>query len=178
MHLPQCQIWGHMVSSFEFSNHIVICHSARPHESIPLPRSSQCHAPPWCTPINQSHRPDPASVAFPWCATTNQSHRPDRLRDPITHPHKSMPSPRSSVVYPHGTSPSINPITPVQPVSHAPMERPHKSHSHHPDPASVACPHESIPLPWSSQCHVPPWHIPPNQSHHPDPVVHPHDASL
>ena len=109
----------------------------------------------------------------------------------VPHPHKSMPSPCSSVAYPHGTPPSINPITPIQPVSRAPMNQ-----SHCPDPASVACPHESIPSPWSSQCrpppppmahphksipsprssHAPPWCIPINQSHRPDPacVARPH----
>ena len=36
-HLPQHQTWGHMVSSFNFSNHILLCHLAHPHESIPSP---------------------------------------------------------------------------------------------------------------------------------------------
>ena len=36
-HLPQRQTWGHMVSSFNFSNHMVLCHLAHPHESIPSP---------------------------------------------------------------------------------------------------------------------------------------------
>ena len=146
-----------------------------PHKSIPSPRSSR--APPWCVPINQYHRPVPASVA---------------------HPHKSIPPPRSSQCC---EPPSIKPIAPIQPGSRAPMARapmarlyesipsPQSSQchiapwrapmnqSHRPDPASVAYPQESIPYPWFSQCRAPPWRNPTNQCHHPDPVVHPHEAS-
>ena len=84
-----------MVSSFEFSDHIVLCHLARPpwispialiqpvsrtpmahpHKSIPSPRTSQCHAPPWRSPTNQFHHPDP--VARPHgTPPLTQSHRP------------------------------------------------------------------------------------------------------
>ena len=51
-----------------------------------------------------------------------------------------------------GMSPWINPIAPIQPLSHAPIARPHKS----------------IPSPWSSR--APPWGIPINQSNRPDPA--------
>ena len=162
-----------------------------PHKSIPFPRSN-C-APPWRVPINQCHRPIPASVA---------------------HPHKSIPSPRSSQCR---EPPWIKAIAPIQPGSLGPMARPYESipspwssqcrmppwrtpmnHSHRPDPASVARPHgatppinaiiliqsrtpmthphKSIPSPRSSPCCMPPWHTPINQSHYPDPasVVYPH----
>ena len=33
----------------------------RPHKSIPSPRSSQCHAPPWLASTNQPHCPAPAN---------------------------------------------------------------------------------------------------------------------
>ena len=95
---------------------------AHPHKSIPSPRSSQCREPPSIkhispiqpgsrAPMNQSHRPDPASVAWPhgvppWInpiapvqpmspAPMNQSHLPDP----------------ASVARPHGATPPINPIT-------------------------------------------------------------------
>ena len=230
MHLPQRQTWGHMISSFKFINHIVLCHLASPHKSIPSPRSSQCSAPPLRTHLNQSHRPDlvsvvrphgtppqinsiapiqsrapmarphtqshrphPASVGPPWHAPTNQSHLPYPVARPhdasplinaiapfqpvsctpinqyhhpgpasVTRPHQSNHCPyQARVARPHGAPLWINPIAPILPVSQGPM----------------ACPHESIPSPWSSQCRAPPWRNPTNQSHHPDPVEHPVDAS-
>ena len=75
-----------------------------------------------------------------------------------------------------GTSPWINPIAPIQPVSRATITRPHKSiqspgssqcralpllsptnQFHHSiqSRAMIAHPHNSIPLPTSSQCHIP-----------------------
>ena len=47
---------------------------------------------------------------------------------------------------------------PIQPVSRAPIARPHKS----------------TPSPGSSQCRAPPWLCPTNQFHRPDPVARPH----
>ena len=49
-HLPQRQTWGHMVSSFKFGNYITFVI--------------------WHVPMNQSRRPDPATVAGPHCAPT------------------------------------------------------------------------------------------------------------
>ena len=70
----------------------------------------QCHAPLWHAPINQSHRPDPTSVALPMARS-----------------HKSIPSPQSS----------------REPPWHVPINQ-----SHRPDPASVVCPmahpHKSV----------------------------------
>ena len=82
---------------------------ACPHKSSPSPQSS-C-APPWHIPINQCHRPVPASVASP---------------------HKSIPSTRSSQCR---KPPWINPIAPIQPGSHGPMNQSHLSGT-----ASVARP--------------------------------------
>ena len=95
----------------------------------------------WHAPMNQSHSPNPASVAL------------------MTRPHKSIPSPRSSQCdVPHGSPPQINSIAPIQ--LRAPMEYPHKSissftsnqcctpwrsatnQSHLPD--SVPCPHDVV----------------------------------
>ena len=72
---------------------------------------------------------------------------------------------------PNGVPPQINPISPIQ--SCAPKTYP-INQSHCTDPTRVACPtahpHKSIPSPWSSQCGVPPWQAPLNQSHHPVPA--------
>ena len=137
---------------------------------------------PWNTPINQSHNSHPASVAPPWRAPTNQSHLFDpvaspwrvpasvksqwrapsnqsHLPNPVVCPHyvshKSILLPRSSpCCMPHGTPPWINPITLIQPVSCAPWQYTAINQTHCPAPASVACPHETIPSPRSSQCHI------------------------
>ena len=90
----------------------------RPHGSPPQINSIapiQLRAP--CnTPINQSHKSHPASVAPPWRAPTNQSH----LSDPVAPPYDvSQP-----VSNPNGMLPQINPIAPIQPVLHAPRHTP------------------------------------------------------
>ena len=117
--------------------------------------------------MNQSHSPNPASVALMTC------------------PHKSIPSPRSSQCHaPHGSPPQINSIAPIQ--LHAPMEYPHKSISSFTSSqcrTPMACPYKSVPSPWFSP--APPWRVPASvtpqwraptkQSHLPDPVVCPHD---
>ena len=36
-HLPQRQTWGHMVSSFTFSNHVVLCHILPAHNPYVTP---------------------------------------------------------------------------------------------------------------------------------------------
>ena len=96
-HLPQRQTWGHMVSSFKFSNHIVLCHLACRNESIPSPQSSQCRAPPLCTHIKQSHRPDLVSVVRPH-GSPPQIHSITliQLHTPMARSHNSSPSPTSS----------------------------------------------------------------------------------
>ena len=204
---------------------------AHPHNSIPLPTSSQCRipmacprksiqsrrssrVPPWRVPINQCHRPGPASVSSPHQSNPSpwSSHGGKTpLRAPMIQSHHPDPA---SVAWPHGVPPWINPIAQIQPMSHAPMNQ-----SHLPDPASVthphgatppinpitpiqsrtpdpitppvlhapmAHPHKSIPSPRSSQCCMPPWQAPwsspialtqpvshasINQFHRPDPTA-------
>ena len=103
---------------------ILLCHLVRPHESIPLPRSSQCRAPLLRAHINQSYRPDLVSVVRPHgsppqinsitpiqsCASMarplTQSHRPHPAsvlppwRAPTNQSH--LPDP---VAHPHDASP-------------------------------------------------------------------------
>ena len=149
----------------------------RPHKSIPSPRSSQCHVP-------HGSPPQINSIA------------PIQLCAPMLYPHKSISSFTSSQCRtPMACPPKINPISLIQsrphdvsqPVSHpngvppqispiqscAPMTYP-INQFHRTDPTRVACPtahpHKSIPSPWSSQCGVPPWKAPLNQSHHPVPA--------
>ena len=118
-HLPQRQTWGHMVSSFNFSNHIVLCHLAHPHKSIPSPQSSQCRAPPWRAPINRSHCLDPASVArsrkpIPSiqpesCDPINQSHCPDPASVARPHCAPPPPSPPTHTNQSHRLNPIVRP---------------------------------------------------------------------
>ena len=106
-----------MVSSFKFSNHITLSFGTspwispiapiqpvsrapivRPHKSIPLPGSSQCHAPPWLSPTNQSPPPPPPPP--PPTHTHTHTHPPTPTH-PHTHTHmarlhNSIPSPTSS----------------------------------------------------------------------------------
>ena len=106
---------------------------ARPHKSIPSPRSS--------SPTNQFHCPDPVARP-PWHTHINQCHRP--VPASVAHPHKSIPSPRlasiqapmnqthrpdpARVTRPHCVPLWINPIALIQPVSHGPMASPHESY--------------------------------------------------
>ena len=144
----------------------------RPHKSIPSPRSSQCHAPPWFastnqfhrpdpvvrppwnTPINQSHHSHPASVAPPCRVPTNQSHLFDPVAPPWRVPASVTPQWRAPSNQSHLPDPVVCPM--MYPINQ----------SHRPDPARVAYPtahpHKSIPSPWSSQCRVPPWQAPLN----------------
>ena len=119
-----------MVSSFTFSNHIVLCH---------LHSATMLYFVIWHAPMNHSHSPNPASVAL------------------MTRPHKSIPSPRSiQCDAPHGSPPQINSIAPIQLC--APMEYPHKSISSFTSNqcrTPMAFPYKSIPSPWFSP--VPPW---------------------
>ena len=135
-HLPQRQTW-HMVSLFNFSNHIVLCHLAHPHESIPSPRSSQCRTPPMACP----NKPIP-SPRYSQCRTPHgaplqiNSIAPIQSHAPMARPHKSIPPPRSSQCRaPYGVPPQINSIAPIQSRAH-----------HHPNPASVVCPHGTPPI--------------------------------
>ena len=139
VHLPQRQTWGHMISSFKFINHIVLCHLASPHESIPSPRSSQCRAPPLRAHINQSHRPDLVSVVRPHGSPPQiNSIAPIQSRAPMARPHTQSHRPHPAsvappwhaptnqshlpypVARPHDASPLINAIAPFQPVSCTP----------------------------------------------------------
>ena len=193
-----------MVSSFKFSNHIVLCHLARSHESIPSPRSSQCRAAPWRTHINQSHRPDLVSVVPHGTPPQINSITPIQSRAPMACPHNSIPSRTSS----QSRTPRACPhkLIPFPWSSHAPPWHVPLNQCHRPVPASVvlppssqcheppwikpiapiqpgslapmARPYESIPSPRSSQCRMAPWRAPMNQSHCLDPanVGCPHES--
>ena len=134
---------------------ILLCHLARPHESIPSPRSSQCHAPPLRAHINQSHHLDLVSVVRPHGSPPQiNSITLIQSRTPMARPHNSILSPISSqcrtpMACPHKSIPSPR-------SSRAPPWRVPINQCHCPIPASVAHPHKSIPLPWSSQCREPP----------------------
>ena len=65
---------------------------ARPHNSIPSPTSSQCRTPMAC--LHKSIPSPQSSRAPPWRVPINQCHRP--IPASVAHPHKSIPSPRSS----------------------------------------------------------------------------------
>ena len=119
---------------------ILLCHLARPHESIPSPRSSQCCAPPLHAHINQSHRPDLVSVVRPHGSLPQiNSITPIQSRAPIARPHNSIPLPTSSqsripMACPHKSIPS--PRSSRAPPWHVPINQ-----CQSPVPASVAHPH-------------------------------------
>ena len=115
-------------------------HLARPHESIPSPRSSQCCGPPLHAHINQSHRPDLVSVVRPHGSLPQiNSITPIQSRAPIARPHNSIPLPTSSqsripMACPHKSIPS--PRSSRAPPWHVPINQ-----CQSPVPASVAHPH-------------------------------------
>ena len=128
-------------------------------------------------PLNQTH-----SAHLPQCQTWGHMVSSFKFSNKIT--------------LSFGTSPWINPIAPIQPMTHVPIACPHKSIPSRRSSQFVrpmALPQKSIPSPRSSrappwhapitQSHcphpasvAPPWHAPTNQSHLPDPVAHPHDT--
>ena len=103
---------------------ILLCHLARPHESIPSPRSRQCRAPPLRAHINQSHRPDLVSVVHPHGSPPQINYiTPIQSRAPMARPHNSIPSPRSSqrhtpMACPHKSIPSPRSTHPTHNFTH------------------------------------------------------------